>query len=106
MLTNESLFVLYRFYLHFQTKKRLILLTTSSDDEVVSIACHDIGEFIRFYPQGKSIVKRFGGRSAIIKVIFQHDNETVKHQALICFSKLLINNWEVRFSMIKFFFVK
>ncbi|CAM9407999.1 unnamed protein product [Ectocarpus sp. 13 AM-2016] len=40
--------------------KQLIELLKSEDKSVVSIACYDLGEFVRFYPSGKTIVKHLG----------------------------------------------
>jgi V-type H+-transporting ATPase subunit H len=37
----------------FKLLKCLIQLLKSSDDEVVAVACYDLGEFVRFYPNGK-----------------------------------------------------
>lgn len=34
--------------------RSLIQLLASEDDEVVSIACYDVGEFARFYPNGRT----------------------------------------------------
>jgi hypothetical protein len=42
----------------FHILKVLITPLSSKDEEVVSIACYDIGEFVRFYPSGRAIVKR------------------------------------------------
>lgn len=40
--------------------KQLIELLKSEDKSVVSIACYDLGEFVRFYPSGKTIVRHLG----------------------------------------------
>lgn len=40
--------------------KQLIELLKSEDKSVVSIACYDLGEFVRFYPSGKTIVRYLG----------------------------------------------
>lgn len=39
---------------------QLIELLKSEDKSVVSIACYDIGEFVRFYPSGRTIVRHLG----------------------------------------------
>lgn len=41
-------------------RAQLIELLKSEDKNVVSIACYDLGEFVRFYPSGKTIVKHLG----------------------------------------------
>jgi V-type H+-transporting ATPase subunit H len=37
--------------------RRLIDLLRSEDEVVVAIACYDLGEFVRFYPTGKAILR-------------------------------------------------
>lgn len=44
--------------------RSLIQLLASEDDEVVSIACYDIGEFARFYPNGRTYVPHHMQRTA------------------------------------------
>mmetsp|Transcript_4676 Transcript_4676/g.5369 ORF Transcript_4676/g.5369 Transcript_4676/m.5369 type:complete len:541 (-) Transcript_4676:460-2082(-) len=73
--------------------KRLVILVTSDDEDVASIACYDIGEFCRFYPNGKSIAKRIGAKDAIMKLI-DHENIELQRRALQSVSKMLVQNWE------------
>lgn len=40
--------------------KQLIELLKSEDKNVVAIACYDLGEFVRFYPSGKTIARHLG----------------------------------------------
>jgi V-type H+-transporting ATPase subunit H len=42
--------------------KVLIALVSSSDEEVAAVACFDIGEFVRYYPNGRAIAKRLGAK--------------------------------------------
>lgn len=39
---------------------QLIELLKSEDKSVIAIACYDLGEFVRFYPSGKTIVRHLG----------------------------------------------
>lgn len=48
------------FALFLRLPVQLIDLLKSEDKQVVSIACYDLGEFVRFYPSGKTIVKTLG----------------------------------------------
>jgi V-type H+-transporting ATPase subunit H len=41
----------------FHLLKVLIALVSSSDEEVAAVACFDIGEFVRHYPNGRAIAK-------------------------------------------------
>ena len=77
--------------------KRLIKLLESEDDEVVAIATFDIGEFVRHYPGGKAIAHRLGAKELVMQLI-DHENSDVRRHALVCVSKMLVHNWQVRLS--------
>lgn len=80
----------------FGIVKVLISLAASSDidEEVAAIACYDIGEFVRNYPNGRAIVKRLGAKEIIMRLI-EHENPELQRHALQCVSKILVNNWQV-----------
>jgi len=88
--------VLYLHYLCLFGSQVLISLAASSeaDEEVAAIACYDIGEFVRNYPNGRAIVKRLGAKEIVMKLI-EHDNPELQRHALQCVSKMLVNNWQV-----------
>lgn len=73
----------------------LIALTGSSDEEVQSIACYDIGEFVRYYPNGRAIAKNLGAKDIVLKLV-DHSNEELSRHALTCVSKIMVQNWQVR----------
>lgn len=76
--------------------QRLIsLIKTSKDDDVIAIACYDLGEFVRFYPNGRLVVKGMGAREVVLRAT-EHENPDVQRQALLCISKILVQNWAVR----------
>jgi len=72
----------------------LIVLTSSSDEEVASIACFDIGEFARHYPNGRALAKQLGARDAVMRLV-GHEDADLQHQALVAISKMLVQNWDV-----------
>uniref|UniRef100_I2CP76 V-type proton ATPase subunit H n=1 Tax=Nannochloropsis gaditana (strain CCMP526) TaxID=1093141 RepID=I2CP76_NANGC len=76
----------------FKVLKSLISLLASEDEEVVAIACYDIGEFARFYPNGRSIVKLFGAKDKAMHLI-EHPSPEVSRYALQCVSKIMVVNW-------------
>lgn len=64
------------------------------DDEeqqhkTLAICCFDLGEFVRHYPNGRSIAKRLGAKNMVMALL-EHENGTVQVQALQCLSKLLM----------------
>ena len=77
----------------FRLLKVLITLLSSKDQEVVAIACYDIGEFVRFYPNGRSITKRLGAKELVMPLI-ESDNVDLQRNALQCVSKIMVQNWE------------
>jgi V-type H+-transporting ATPase subunit H len=77
----------------FHILKVLITLLSSKDEEVVAIACYDIGEFVRFYPNGRAIVKRLGAKELVMPLI-ESENPELQRHALQCVSKIMVQNWQ------------
>jgi V-type H+-transporting ATPase subunit H len=77
----------------FHLLKVLIALLSSKDEEVAAIACYDIGEFVRHYPNGRAIAKRLGAKELVMPLI-EHDNVELQRHALQCVSKIMVQNWE------------
>lgn len=77
----------------FRPLKLLIALLANNDEDVSAIACFDIGEFVRHYPNGRSIAKRLGAKELVMPLI-EHDNPELQRHALQCVSKIMVNNWE------------
>ncbi|CAM9887279.1 unnamed protein product [Ectocarpus sp. 4 AP-2014] len=73
--------------------KQLIELLKSEDKSVVSIACYDLGEFVRFYPSGKTIVKHLGAKERVMLLV-DSEHKDVQRHALQCVSKIMVNKWE------------
>ena len=72
---------------------RLIELLLDEDDLVREIACHDVGEFARFSPEGKRVINRLGGKPKLM-INLQHKNAKVSKAALLATQKLMVANWE------------
>lgn len=77
----------------FHIVKVLITLLSSRDEEVAAIACYDLGEFVRHYPNGRAIAKRLGAKELVMPLI-EHENPELQRHALQCVSKIMVNNWE------------
>lgn len=69
------------------------LLETSKDALVLSVAAHDIGEYVRHYPRGKHVIENLGGKQQVMHLL-SHDDPNVRYQALLCVQKLMVHNWE------------
>jgi V-type H+-transporting ATPase subunit H len=63
-------------------------------NDVLAIACFDLGEFVRHYPSGRAIAKRLGAKSVVMPLM-DHGNLEVQRHALQCVSKMLVQNWRV-----------
>lgn len=77
----------------FHLLKVLIALLSGHDEEVKTIACFDVGEFVRHYPNGRAIAKRLGAKELVMPLI-EHENPELQRHALQCVSKIMVNNWE------------
>ena len=77
----------------FNLVKILIALIASKDENVAMIACFDLGEFCRHYPNGRMIAKRLGAKDVAMSLI-EHDNPELQRHALTAVSKMMVNNWE------------
>ena len=71
------------------------MLAASEEEDIAAIACFDIGEFARNYPGGRLVAKRLGAKDVVMKLI-DHENPDLRRQALLCVSKLMVQNWQVR----------
>ncbi|RUS76514.1 hypothetical protein EGW08_015739 [Elysia chlorotica] len=79
---------------NYELLKMLVrLLDTSKDPLVLSVAAHDIGEYVRYYPRGKNIVEQLGGKQLVMQYMM-HTDPNVKYEALIAVQKLMVHNWE------------
>lgn len=69
------------------------LLETSRDNLVLSVAAHDIGEYVRHYPRGKAVAENLGAKQLVMQLL-THQEPHVKYEALLCLQKLMVHNWE------------
>lgn len=69
------------------------LLETSKDALVLSVAAHDLGEYVRHYPRGKQVAESLGGKHLVMQLL-THDDPNVRYEALLCVQKLMVTHWE------------
>uniref|UniRef100_A0A8R1DX72 V-type proton ATPase subunit H n=1 Tax=Caenorhabditis japonica TaxID=281687 RepID=A0A8R1DX72_CAEJA len=78
----------------FEVVKILIkLLETSHDPLILCVAAHDIGEYVRHYPRGKTVVEQYQGKQAVMRLLTAED-PNVRYHALLAVQKLMVHNWE------------
>jgi V-type H+-transporting ATPase subunit H len=78
---------------HELLKMLIKLLEKQGDPQTVSIAAHDIGEYVHFHPRGKYLVEQLGGKQLLMQHLTNEDS-SVKYAALIAIQKLMVHNWE------------
>eukprot|EP00602_Paraphysomonas_sp_CaronLab_P006255 CAMPEP_0185023756 /NCGR_PEP_ID=MMETSP1103-20130426/6388_1 /TAXON_ID=36769 /ORGANISM="Paraphysomonas bandaiensis, Strain Caron Lab Isolate" /LENGTH=454 /DNA_ID=CAMNT_0027556497 /DNA_START=51 /DNA_END=1412 /DNA_ORIENTATION=- len=76
----------------FEMLKVLISLLVSDSPTVVAVALYDLGEFTRFYPNGRGVVKSLGGKDSAMELI-GHSDKVIQRHALQCISKIMVTNW-------------
>ena len=59
----------------------------------MKLALFDLGEFARFYPNGRSIVSTLGGKDVALSLM-ESSNPDVQAKALLCVSKIMVTSWE------------
>ncbi|KAH8376589.1 hypothetical protein KR093_000132 [Drosophila rubida] len=82
---NEKNYELLRILVH--------LLETSKDAVILSVACFDIGEYVRHYPRGKHVLEQLGGKQIVMQHL-GHEDPNVRYEALLAVQKLMVHNWE------------
>ncbi|KAF6025594.1 VhaSFD [Bugula neritina] len=81
---NEKNYELLRTLVH--------LLNSNHDPLILSVAAHDIGEYVRHYPRGKHVLEQIGGKEAVMKHL-AHEDPNVRYEALLSVQKLMVHNW-------------
>ncbi|CAH1772858.1 unnamed protein product [Owenia fusiformis] len=69
------------------------LLETSKDPLILSVAAHDVGEYVRHYPRGKNVIEQLGGKQLVMTHL-SHEDPNVRYEALLAVQKLMVHNWE------------
>nr|KAG5692880.1 hypothetical protein BaRGS_002315 [Batillaria attramentaria] len=69
------------------------LLETSRDALILSVAAHDIGEYVRYYPHGKHVIEQLGAKQLVMQYL-THEDPNVRYEALLAVQKLMVHNWE------------
>jgi len=93
---NESFWKKYSIKLeddNYKLIRRLIELLDSKDPETVAVACYDIGEWSRFYPDAKSVIEKLNGKFKLMKLI-EYPDPDVQQNALNAVQKVLVKNWK------------
>ena len=63
--------------------------------QVLAVASHDIGEYVRCYPRGKKVLDSTGAKTAVMGLMMDSTDSNVRYEALVAVQKLMTNNWYV-----------
>uniref|UniRef100_G1NEI8 V-type proton ATPase subunit H n=1 Tax=Meleagris gallopavo TaxID=9103 RepID=G1NEI8_MELGA len=69
------------------------LLEVSDDPQVLAVAAHDMGEYVRHYPRGKRVIEQLGGKQLVMNHM-HHEDQQVRYNALLAVQKLMVHNWD------------
>merc|ERR1712203_179533 len=71
----------------------ITLLESTKKPLVLSVACFDLGEYVRHYQRGKHVLETLGGKTMVMALL-SHDDPNVRYEALLAVQKLMVHNWE------------
>jgi len=74
-------------------KLAAILESRSSDAVELQVACHDLGEYTRYYPRGKAVLDTLKIKNMVMQLLTNRD-KLVKYQALLAVQKMMVQDWE------------
>ncbi|KAI9342750.1 armadillo-type protein [Zopfochytrium polystomum] len=69
------------------------LISTSTSPLILSVAAHDIGQYIKYCPSGKRFIQEHGTKTQIMELM-THENPDVRYQALLAVQTFMTNAWE------------
>jgi len=79
---------------NFEVIQVLVTILKESKDPIhLSVACYDLGEFVRLHPRGRREISEKDGKKEIM-LLMTHANDEVQKYALLCVQKMFVNNWE------------
>jgi hypothetical protein len=70
------------------------LLNESTDTTVLSVACHDLAQFVKYHPRGRHIAQSLGVKGRLMELMASGDVE-VRRYALNTVQVLMISNWSL-----------
>eukprot|EP00929_Paragymnodinium_shiwhaense_P061785 TRINITY_DN3087_c0_g1_i1.p1 TRINITY_DN3087_c0_g1~~TRINITY_DN3087_c0_g1_i1.p1 ORF type:complete len:437 (+),score=147.07 TRINITY_DN3087_c0_g1_i1:75-1385(+) len=73
-----------------------LLLSPTTDNTTLAVACHDMGEFVALHPLGKRKVAQLQVKERIMELMGAEgdDKREVRREALLCCQKIMLNKWQ------------
>ncbi|ORY23491.1 ATPase, V1 complex, subunit H [Neocallimastix californiae] len=63
------------------------LFSTSTDPVILAVACNDLGQYVKYHPEGKKVVQDIGAKQHIMELM-THEDPDVRYQALCATQKI------------------
>jgi V-type H+-transporting ATPase subunit H len=77
----------------YRILRSLVDLLDSKVPKTLAIACNDLGKFVQYHPQGRSLVIELNAKDKIFNLM-ESKEEDLKSYALLTTQKIMIQNWE------------
>lgn len=69
------------------------LLGATSSNLVLAVACHDLGQYVKYCPAGKKFLQTIGAKTRVMELM-THEDPDVRYQALLAVQKFMSSAWE------------
>ncbi len=70
------------------------VLNESTDNTVLSVACHDLAQFVRYHPRGRQIAQSLGVKGRLMELMATGEGD-VRRYALNGVQVLMITHWNL-----------
>ncbi|KAL2314053.1 V-type proton ATPase subunit H [Schizosaccharomyces pombe] len=74
-------------------KKLFHIVQYNEDNTSLAVACHDLGAYIRSYPEGRSLIIKYGAKQRIMDLM-SHPDPEVRFEALSTVQLLMTEVWK------------
>eukprot|EP00747_Dinoflagellata_sp_TGD_P064467 gnl/TRDRNA2_/TRDRNA2_153919_c0_seq6.p1 gnl/TRDRNA2_/TRDRNA2_153919_c0~~gnl/TRDRNA2_/TRDRNA2_153919_c0_seq6.p1 ORF type:complete len:449 (-),score=116.02 gnl/TRDRNA2_/TRDRNA2_153919_c0_seq6:118-1464(-) len=73
-----------------------LIQSDTTDPTTLSVACHDIGEFVSLHPLGKKKVAQLRVKERVMELMgsTEPQHREVRREALLCCQKIMLNKWQ------------
>lgn len=72
------------------------IIMDTRNETTLAVACHDLGEVVRFHPTGRNLLalQTMAGVKERVMSLMSHPNPEVAKEALLCTQKIMVQRWE------------
>ncbi|OMJ19928.1 V-type proton ATPase subunit H [Smittium culicis] len=70
-----------------------LISDSNNDPLIIAVACHDLGQYIKHYPNGKAILTKLGAKAHLMQLM-THPDDKVRYEALTSVQEFMVNAWK------------